>query len=477
MQFYSLENCQDAYLPDCLVPIVDNTRIINVDDNSGADHVLWTDLTIPSHLPPGFYEGVITVSVDGISSPALAINLQVYPFSLPQRPSIQADLNNYGVEFVKVWDVAIGSQEGYQIEHAFYSMARNHRMIFNPLPYRSQLGNPRPTMAPSLEGEGAHIHIKDWSEFDKRYGPLYDGSAFHDGRPIEHQYLPFNPEWPVAFSQFYVNRQRYEEEWRRVAKEFVIHFREKNWSQTVFHIYMNQKPRPHNEIPWNLDEPKGVNDYQGLRYYALLTQEVFPEDSLSPYKFRIDISHFFCDKHQGDPSKDFRVNNGLNILESVDIWVISKHSLDGNFARQQAGELQNKGKAIYEYYAGPRMPLITKPLLTAVEYGWSAWQKNLDGILFWNTVKKKEKASDGRDFLIYPGKSKQIMGPLASIRLKAIRRGLQDYEYLSLASNSAGIKPIFNDLDVGDPTSFQLALKKLASIIIADQRQRDNYGK
>ena len=68
------------------------------------------------------------------------------------------------------------------------------------------------------------------------------------------------------------------------------------------------------------------------------------------------------------------------------------------------------------------------------------------------------------------------MGPLASIRLKAIRRGLQDYEYLRLASNSADIKPILNELDVNDPTSFQLALKTLASMIIADQRQRELNG-
>lgn len=349
-------------------------------------------------------------------------------------------------------------------------------MIFNPLPYRSQLGTPRPTMAPVLEGEGSHIHIKDWSEFDKRYGPLYDGSAFKDGQPIEHQYLPFNPEWPAAFSLYNENRQLYEEEWRRIAKEFAAHFREKKWAQTVFHIYMNQKPRPYNRIPWNLDEPKGVDDYQALRYFALLTREAFPADGFASYKFRVDISHFYCDKHQGDPTKDFRINNGSNIMEPVDIWVISKHSLGSTTARQHARELQFKGKTVYEYYAGSRMPLITDPLTVAVEYGWSAWLKNLDGILFWNTVKKNESASDGRDFLIYPGKRKQIMGPLASLRLKAIRRGLQDYEYLRLASHSKDIRPILINLDVNDPASFQLALKKLAIQIIVEQRSRKLNG-
>ena len=81
------------------------------------------------------------------------------------------------------------------------------------------------------------MHVKDWSEFDERYGPLYDGSAFQEGRPVEHQYLPFNPQWPSAFSLYYENRQRYEEEWHRVALDFEKHFREKKWSQTVFQIY------------------------------------------------------------------------------------------------------------------------------------------------------------------------------------------------------------------------------------------------
>ena len=145
MQFYSLENCQDAYSPDCLVPMVDNTRIVMGHGDSEAGNVLWVDLRIPPSIPPGLYEGALTVSVDGIDSAVLVINLHVFPFSLPARPSIQADLNNYGVGFVEELGAAIGSQEGYRLEHAFYSMARKHRMIFNPLPYRSQLGNPRPT--------------------------------------------------------------------------------------------------------------------------------------------------------------------------------------------------------------------------------------------------------------------------------------------------------------------------------------------
>jgi len=348
-------------------------------------------------------------------------------------------------------------------------MARKHRMTFNPLPYKSQRGTPHPTMAPTLESKGEKIRIKDWAEYDKRYAPLFDGTAFQDGIPLDHQYLPFNPEWPSKFSNYLDNREVYEKEWELIAREFVRHFKEKGWDKTIFQVFLNQKPRPNNRIPWNLDEPKGVADYKALRYFANLTHKVFRRAGNVKFKFRIDISHFYCDKHKGNPLKDFRVNKGNLILEPVDIWVISKHSMDSVIAQGHALKLKEKDKIIYEYFSGHRMPLITNPLINGIQYGWNAWLRQEDGILFWNTVKKKDRVSNGRDFLLYPGVIRGAKGPITSIRLKAIRRGIQDYEYFRLASKYKDIDPLIKKYMTENPDDYQKCKIKIAELIIAIQ--------
>ncbi len=200
MNLFLLRYCQESYQPDCLIPFQSGDPVSIETTKEDADHqAIWFDLYIPSHQPPGLYSGNIEIKLNEENPIKAVVELRVYPFTLPEKPSLKVDLNNYGVGFVKVWGYKAGSEKGYKIERAFYRMARKHRMTLNPLPYKSQRGNPHPTMAPKISGSGNNIHISDWSEYDKRYEPYFSGSAFEDGIPIDHQYLPFNPEWPSDF--------------------------------------------------------------------------------------------------------------------------------------------------------------------------------------------------------------------------------------------------------------------------------------
>ena len=467
IELFLLKNCQRTYSADGLIPF-EPGELISFQISELDYLVIWFDLYVPSIQHPGLYKGNIDIWLGKEKLEKVEIELTVYPFQLPVIPSLKTDLNNYGVGFVKEWKCEIGSGKGYKIETAFYQMARKSRMTFNPLPYRSQRGNPFPTMAPSIAGKGDNIHISDWSEYDKRYGPYFSGTAFGNGIPIDHQYLPFNPEWPSDFSNYVTARETYEKEWNIIAGKFIKHFEEKGWNNTGFQIYLNQKPRPNNRIPWRLDEPLGGKDYKALRYYADLTHKIFSIDNKGKFKFRIDIGHFYCDKHKGNPLKDFRVNEGNKILSPIDIWAISKHSMDNNIAQEEALKLKKHRKTIYEYMTAPR---INDPLAKSIKYGWSAWVRNEDGIIFWNTVKNKNKESDGKDFLIYTGVKFGINGPISSLRLKAIRRGIQDYEYIKLASQykREEVSNIVKKCDLYDFGSYKKCIKKLANIIISSK--------
>ena len=416
VRLFTLEACIPGYPPDCLVPAEPGRPLGPPLDSEASHRTVWVEIRVPEDQRPGTYRGALRFA--GEQSAVVRVELHVSEARLPGRPGLRVDLNNYGVKFVRAWGLEPGTPEAREAAWAVYRLAREHGATFNPLPYKSQRGTPRPGMAPRLEGNGPSLHVADWSAYDRFYGPLFDGTLFDDGRPVDHQYLPFNPEWPSDFGNYNGDRQRYETEWQRVAQDFVRHFRDKRWTRTTFQVFMNQKPRPNNRIPWNLDEPKGDCDYTALRYYADLTHRAFGDTGPVDVRFRVDISHFYCDKHRGDPLKDFRVNRGWTLLApAVDVWVISRHSLTARTARQRASVLRKDGRAVYVYTSAPALG---QPLASALEAVKRACAMGVDGIVFWNTVHEAGRPTKrGTDFLIYadprfPGT------PLASVRLRAV---------------------------------------------------------
>ena len=88
---------------------------------------------------------------------------------------------------------------------------------------------------------------------------------------------------------------------------------------------------------------------------------------------------------------------------------------------------------------------------------WQEWKYCVAGLLYWSTnywanndggtknpwtdmatVKWASKDVFGDGSLLYPGREVNYEGPLPSLRLKLIRQGLQDYEYIKLAADRAG---------------------------------------
>jgi hypothetical protein len=75
-----------------------------------------------------------------------------------------------------------------------------------------------------------------------------------------------------------------------------------------------------------------------------------------------------------------------------------------------------------------------------------------------------EGGINGDGVLVYPGQDvkysnedRGIPGPVASIRLKNIRRGMQDYEYLWLARKNGLNEEIAQIVDTCVPTAFSEA--------------------
>lgn len=425
-------------LPDILVPLRggprewDLTRDPVVFPEDARYTVLWIEAGPAGNHGAGTAEVALTAR--GAAGEArLRIELAVGETPLGPLPLI-LDFNEYGDKYLRPFAKTLPEAALAGVERELFHAARAHGGLINALPYDSQKGDPRRGMTPVRINDDPLDPRFDWIAFDARYGPYLDGSGYPDGRPIAHFYLPFNPDWPAPFALYESDRERYEAIWAATAREFVRHFREKGWTETVFQVYCNQKPRPGNDIPWNLDEPKGRDDYRALRYYADLTHRVFAGADPVQVRFRIDISHFYCDAHRGQMDKDFRVNGGDDILAPVDIWVISIHSLADAVAVRAARELASQGKGLFVYGDTPR---IDDPATAVFHRIYRAWQSGVDGFMIWKSFSRDLNGDASEDFIWYALDIGGRTGIYPSIRLKLAYRALQDAARWS----AAGIDP------------------------------------
>jgi hypothetical protein len=96
--------------------------------------------------------------------------------------------------------------------------------------------------------------------------------------------------------------------------------------------------------------------------------------------------------------------------------------------------------------------MIDDPAVSNRVMPWLAWKYRIGGELYFATNESYGRTDpwsdtylyggNGDGTLFYPGRPKQIGGtkdiPIDSIRLKLIREGLEDYEYLVLLEKAAG---------------------------------------
>ncbi len=379
-----------------------------------------------ANLTPGTYP--LQLSLSGQPEGArLVLNVHCLNTSPPAQVDFWLDLNEYGdkyLKFLKRPYRALTLEDRLPWDRVAYRIAHRHHAVLNLLPYRSQAGAPRAYFVPTMVNRDSLNPRLNWHDFDRRFGPYLEGTAFQDGQPVHHFYLPFNPDWPAPFRLYHENRPRYEAIWQAFARAFVSHFREKGWTKTIFQVYCNQKPGPGNAIPWHLDEPKGVKDYRALRYFAELTHRAFAGSEPVQVRFRVDISHFYCDEHRGSKKKDFRVNGGDAILfPVVDIWVVSDHSLYDSEAARQAARLRYQGREVWVY--GDTPPLLEAGRLSTWKI-FHAWLQGWNGFMAWKSFAHNTEQSKGTNFLLYDLNESSVEGIFPSLRLKLLWRALED---------------------------------------------------
>jgi hypothetical protein len=449
-------NYQGAWYPEALAPFaIAGATPFDLPDRSAPvpgqrAQAVWVDIYVPHDLAPGTYTGQILVLHRNTNKLAiLRVELKVAGFTLPDKLGLDVDLMNYGfLNIERGWpDLVQDSPRHRRIEREFFRMAHAHRMTFSIVPYNHDGSIPK-GQKPELAGTGENIRVPDWSSWDDRYGPVLSGDAFADlprgSEPVAHFFLPYNLMWPSDMRNW--RKPDYRTEHLRVSEAIRKHFAERGWTRTLFEIYYNHK-EGYGFFPWNLDEPTRDQDLDALRYLGAILNECFSKDDPVRVVYRLDIGHFHCEnvpdcQHPRDTSRT--VTGILNPY--VGLWNIGAPHYFANVP--EVRKLKALGKVVYFYGSTPK---VDEPLLNAALWGWRGYRYEADGVCFWNATDWGDWDTDapradpytnaggryaGTSMIFYPGAKFGYDGPIPSIRLKAMRRGLQDFEYLRLIETS-----------------------------------------
>ncbi|MCB1021622.1 MAG: DUF4091 domain-containing protein [Acidobacteria bacterium] len=398
-------------------------RYNNIPDQQ--NQAVWVDVYVPAEAeaaPAGVYEGEAEVTWKG-GSDRVRVELEVWDFALPQDNHSPGD----------IWNDSMRDMTPRE-ELAYYQMAKRHRFL--PLVYGYR---------PQLSVEGGQVEL-DWSDYDRRLGKYLDGSAFTDehgywgpgyGVPVRHMMLPFNIRnkqrnkgvaWPIDVPDA-GRTPEYEHIWKETGRQVREHLdSHPAWRKVKKIAFLN-----------GLDESYYEDAYAEMLDYGRILHEAMGRGW---FQYRVD----------GGYDKDAMGK----LSKEVDLWVCHTAEFDkelADFFRPKGVETWFYGPMVYEQKRNSGcgsntfldLDLLVNRAIGWISWkyqtGWVEWEFDFNAYASWyeaENFKDEHRFYNGSGQLIYRG---DVMGygePIPSIRLKATRRGLQDYEYFWLLSQRPG---------------------------------------
>jgi hypothetical protein len=412
--------------PDALIPAETPGWGLPVDVPGGRTQGIWIDCAIPVSAAAGTYRGQVTVTSADRTIRRFDVALQVYGFAIPAERHLPWRIGYSEWETMpRQLGVAEGSEEWLALEKALYRLVwEGHRAVPTTHYHDVRLAS---------QGTGDALSI-DWTEFDRRFGSYLDGSAFSDGVPVNVFSLPINLHagWPgrLPADPALVDAATLTAASRLVGR----HWDEKGWPIASAFVYVADEPGPER--------------YASVRKACQAIRTGDP-------RIRTSVAFY----------KEF-ARNGPGLVEAfgglVTMWDIAGDHMDvpALRGRQAAGDTVGFYQGGEPFQGGEALDDDGLALTT---WPWIAWRYGLDRLFLYNMTEwtyfrldrsaspwsggKREIwenplnqswQTNSQGVLVYPGPYVGIRGVVPSIRLKQVRRGLQDYEYLWLVARRDG---------------------------------------
>ncbi|MCD6377863.1 MAG: hypothetical protein J7L99_03305 [Planctomycetes bacterium] len=416
---------------DILLP-ANSHRKADFDIPKNGRLAIWVDVEVPRTALPGDYKGLLGISTGRIGGEDIDINilLKVYDFVLPDMNPI----------------ICIGGFSHEAIYRQFIKSDRRGQPVV--LPMRLDPKNPRirkmliimrqlmrlahrhrldlfdRTLHPILKRDMYGAVVLDWADYDDIVVPYLDGSAFEDGIGVSAWPLPWwvdgSDTFPKVSDYGGIESNSYRQTVAAILSKSIEHFDEIGFTRQMF-LW------PRRTL---LDSGAGVSAiikaYQTFIKQARLARTAgvnFPILSTLPPRYA--APDWVTPPEQFEQLADI-------YAPAADMVDLEKYK-----SRQSTNEKMLSGLWLQPEelpYMGS-FSLLASPADIRV-LPWIALKYRCSGIfipsvLDWSTGGAKS-SDDNRNCLFYPASTAGTDVVLPSVRLKRLRRGLQDVGYLWL---------------------------------------------
>jgi len=462
---YRNQNFRPGWYPDALIPFrhpltrepLQGARFqaIPFDLPAEETHAFWIDLHVPPDAAPGRYDGVLTIRLEGAGPAPVPVALEVWDFALPQRPSMSSEfgspaerLPRYYRDLVKKG--VISKEPDYAaIEEQCARLMQEHRLDAPP---------PNRLLAHDVQPDGAFTLSDERIQGLRRWGETYHISGIPLPRPQSKFKDPAAEREKIA---------RWCRSWEKALEAAGL-------GDRVAYVYL-------------LDEPNDEKAYDEVRRWGKAVRE-------AGSRVKILVTE------QTAPQEDGKWGD---LYGAVDIWVPLFSLFDPETARKR----QALGEQIWTYTAlCQRDPTpwwhTDFPLAHYRVPAWIAWRHDMKGLLYWGGLThwshvedpwtdpltyqpgdrtrpiEKRAVYNGEGLLAYPARDAGFDGIVASMRLKALRDGLEDFDYFALRPPESR-EQVFALMDPvatswykwsNDPEQYYEARRKIAERIVTAEK-------
>ena len=446
-----------GWYPDALIPFKHPlTRVplpkarftaVPFDLPASETHGFWVDVHVPTDAKAGEYRGILRVMVQGGAMVETPVTLTVWGFALPAVPTLQTAfgspagrMRSYYRELAKTQKWA-ESPDWPAIETQCAAMLSDNRINATP---------PSGTLTPQAQPDGSFRippeRLKELLEFVDRYH-------------VNAVQIP-HPEGVVKDP---VAERTKLHAW---LKAFDVAAAELNRPGLVFFTYLKDEP----------------NDEAAYRYVQKWGKAI--REAKSVVKVMVVEQTWTQNEAWGD------------LYGAVDIWcpLFSLHKQDSADRRIALGETVWTYTALCQGQPTPWWHT-DFPLLNYRVPAWMAWQAHMRGLLYWGGMSYWSQVKDvwtdpktydrrkegkgnlwnGEGSFVYPGRDCGYDGIAPSLRLKALRDSVEDYEYMAILDRAGkaeearkvvgAVAGSFFTWDE-DPGAYQKARAELAQMIL-----------
>ncbi|MFC1792252.1 glycoside hydrolase domain-containing protein [Planctomycetota bacterium] len=395
----------------------------------GQNQALWIDVYVPKDVPAGTYSGVLTVRARGGISDQIGVTITVWDFTLPDGPTHRNHFGGFS-NVARSFNVERSSERFRQIEMRYCRAMAEHRINPPILNY----------LLPEVNGDGSLNIVPEKHEALKEFISEFHVTDFEIPRS-RFARLPgstLSPDYKTISDADREKAQRY-------YKDYYKYLKDNGWDKLAY-VYM-------------LDEPNLRGNYEQVLVLGRIVHEAVPQ-----LKCLVVEQTYLQDPSW--PSIDPAVDIWCPLWSFIDRKTINEKIAHGDEVWSYTALVQRSPRYHPQYEnvkdLDPPYWHIDRPLIVYRVPTWINYQYDITGLLYWSTVTTviepwsnpafaHPRHYNGGGFLFYPGAPCGIDGPVASMRVKNLRDGMEDYEYLAILEKLAGQKAVKEIVDTIAP--------------------------